>query len=232
MIRFENVYKSYPGGFEAIKNLSFYLPEGQMAFLTGASGAGKSTVLKLIALIERCTRGQIIVNHQNLTRMPERQIPYLRRTLGIVFQNHKLLMDRNVFHNVALPLLIAGFPRSEIGRRVRAALDKVNLLSKEKCNPITLSGGEQQRVGIARAVVTRPSLIIADEPTGNLDPALAQEIMRLFEQFNQVGVGVLIVTHAQSLVDKLGYPVLRLENGSSSSDAMLQADSTVQFSYE
>ena len=214
MIRFENVYKSYPGGFEALKHLSFDLPEGQMTFLTGASGAGKSTVLKLIALIERSSRGQVTVNHQSLSKMTDRQVPYFRRSLGIVFQNHKLLLDRSVFHNVALPLVISGLSRQETGRRVRAALDKVNLLSKEKCYPITLSGGEQQRVGIARAVVTKPALIIADEPTGNLDPTLSEEIMRLFEQFNQVGVGILIATHAVSLIEKFGYPVLHLENGS------------------
>ena len=172
MIRFDNISKRYPGGFEALSNVSFHLHEGAMAFLTGHSGAGKSTLLKLIALIERTTRGQLFVDGQNVSNISARRIPYVRRKIGFIFQDHNLLFDRTVFDNVALPLVISGYRHQEIGRRVRAALDKVGLLSKEKLLPITLSGGEQQRVGIARAVVNKPMLLLADEPTGNLDPDL------------------------------------------------------------
>ena len=192
MIRFEQVYKRYESQQEALSGLSFELMSGEMAFLTGHSGAGKSTLLKLIALIERSSHGQVIVNNQNLNRLPKWKIPYYRRKIGLVFQDHNLLHDRTVFDNVALPLIIAGENHREIGRRVRAALDKVGLLGKERSLPIALSGGEQQRVGIARAVVNRPPVLLADEPTGNLDPELSREIMRLFEQFNQVGVTVFI----------------------------------------
>ncbi len=213
MIRFDNVSKRYPGGFEALNNISLELEDGAMAFVTGHSGAGKSTLLKLIALIERTTRGQVHVNGQNVTSISRRRIPFIRRRIGFIFQDHNLLFDRTVFDNVALPLVIAGYRHQETGRRVRAALDKLGLLSKERMYPITLSGGEQQRVGIARAVVNKPLLLLADEPTGNLDPALSLEIMELFEQFNEVGVTVLIASHDTGLLDRLGYPVITLDHG-------------------
>ncbi|MDH3715847.1 MAG: cell division ATP-binding protein FtsE [Gammaproteobacteria bacterium] len=213
MIRFDNVSKRYPGGQEALSSVSFHLTPGSMSFLTGHSGAGKSTLLKLIAAIERSSRGQVIVDGRNLGKLPKRQIPWLRRRMGIVFQDHHLLYDRSVFDNVSLPLIIAGYKPRDIGRRVRASLDKVGLLHKEKAMPVTLSGGEQQRVGIARAVVHRPAMLLADEPTGNLDPQLSHEIMQLFVQFNQVGVTVLIATHDIVLVKALRCPVLTLEQG-------------------
>ena len=213
MIRFEQVYKRYEGQQEALSGLSFELISGEMAFLTGHSGAGKSTLLKLIALIERCSHGQVIVNNQNLSRLPKWKIPYYRRKIGLVFQYHNLLHDRTVFDNVALPLIIAGENHREIGRRVRAALDRVGLLGKERNLPIALSGGEQQRVGIARAVVNRPPVLLADEPTGNLDPELSREIMHLFEQFNQVGVTVFIASHDQDLISQLPYRHITLQQG-------------------
>ena len=213
MIRFTNVSKRYPGGYEALSDLSFHLAPGEMAFLTGHSGAGKSTLLKLIALIERPSGGQLVVNGQNLAKVSRRKIPYHRRDIGIIFQDHRLLFDRTVFDNVALPLIIAGYSRDEIGRRVRAALDKVGLLKKEKVYPITLSGGEQQRVGIARAVINKPPLLLADEPTGNLDPELSREIMGIFEEFNRVGVTVLIASHDLALITQLQHRMLRLEQG-------------------
>ncbi|WP_299981494.1 cell division ATP-binding protein FtsE [uncultured Pseudoteredinibacter sp.] len=213
MIQFLNVSKRYPGGFDALNNLSLNIDAGEMVFLTGHSGAGKSTLLKLIMLMERATRGQMVVGGQNLNKMPRRQIPFLRRQIGVVFQNHQLLFDRTVFDNVALPLMIAGFEPRDIGRRVRAALDKVGLLSKEKLNPIALSGGEQQRVGIARAVVNKPPLLLADEPTGNLDPELSAEIMKLLQQFNDVGVTVLIASHDLALIERMGKRKLTLEGG-------------------
>ena len=213
MIRFTNVSKRYPGGHEALTDVSFHLAPGEMAFLTGHSGAGKSTLLKLIALIERPSGGQVIVNGQNLAKVSRRKIPYHRRDIGVIFQDHRLLFDRTVFDNVALPLVIAGYSREEIGRRVRAALDKVGLLKKEKVYPITLSGGEQQRVGIARAVINKPPLLLADEPTGNLDPALAREIMGIFEEFNRVGVTVLIASHDLALIDQMQARRLTLERG-------------------
>jgi cell division transport system ATP-binding protein len=213
MIRFTNVSKRYPGGYEALSNLSFHLAPGEMAFLTGHSGAGKSTLLKLIALIERPSGGQVVVNGQNLAKVSRRRIPYHRREIGVIFQDHRLLFDRTVFDNVALPLVIAGYSREETARRVRAALDKVGLLSKEKVYPITLSGGEQQRVGIARAVINKPALLLADEPTGNLDPELSREIMGIFEQFNQVGVTVLIASHDMALIEQMRHRMLRLEQG-------------------
>ena len=184
-----------------------------MAFLTGHSGAGKSTLLKLIARIERVTRGALLFGNVNLATLPRRQVPWLRRQMGIVFQNHHLLYDRTVFDNVALPLVIAGYRSRELRRRVHAALGKVGLLDKERQMPIALSGGEQQRVGIARAVVHRPRLLLADEPTGNLDPALSREIMELFVQFNRVGVTVLVATHDIALTEAFGLPVLALEGG-------------------
>ena len=213
MIRFDNISKRYPSGFEALSNVSFHLHEGAMAFLTGPSGAGKSTLLKLIALIERSTRGQLFVDGTNVTNLSARRIPYVRRKIGFIFQDHNLLFDRTVFENVALPLVIAGYRHQEIGRRVRASLDKVGLLSKEKLLPITLSGGEQQRVGIARAVVNKPMLLLADEPTGNLDPELSREVMALFTQFNDVGVSVMVASHDIMLIRELDYPVLSLDHG-------------------
>ena len=213
MIRFEQVYKRYESQQEALSGLSFELLTGEMAFLTGHSGAGKSTLLKLIALIERSSHGQVIVNNQNLNRLPKWKIPYYRRKIGLVFQEHNLLHDRAVFDNVALPLIIAGENHREIGRRVRAALDKVGLLGKERNLPIALSGGEQQRVGIARAVVNRPPVLLADEPTGNLDPELSREIMHLFEQFNQVGVTVFIASHDQDLINQMPYRHITLQQG-------------------
>ncbi|MCG6886405.1 MAG: cell division ATP-binding protein FtsE [Proteobacteria bacterium] len=218
MIRFTHTSKRYPSGFDALQDVNFHMPPGQMAFLTGHSGAGKSTLLKLIALLERCSRGQVFVNGQNLAKVSRRRIPYFRRNIGIIFQDHQLLFDRTVFDNVALPLIIAGESQRAIGKRVRAALDKVGLLGKEKSYPITLSGGEQQRVGIARAVVNKPLLLLADEPTGNLDPELSREIMQLFEAFSQVGVTVLIATHDLSLIKTLPYRILTLK------DAALVAD--------
>ena len=184
-----------------------------MAFLTGHSGAGKSTLLKLIALLERSTRGRLILDSQNLSELPKRRIPYLRRKIGMIFQDHHLLFDRTVFDNVALPLVISGLRHQEIGRRVRASLDKVGLLSKERVMPVTLSGGEQQRVGIARAVVNKPPLLLADEPTGNLDPELSREIMQLFALFNQVGVTVLIASHDLNLLSTLPYSQIQLHEG-------------------
>jgi cell division transport system ATP-binding protein len=213
MIRFAHASKRYPGGHDALQDVTFHMPAGQMAFLTGHSGAGKSTLLKLIALLERSSRGQVFVNGQNLVRVTRRRIPYLRRNIGIIFQDHQLLFDRTVFDNVALPLIIAGYPQRDIGKRVRAALDKVGLLGKEKVYPVTLSGGEQQRVGIARAVVNKPPLLLADEPTGNLDPALSREIIRIFEDFSQVGVTVLVASHDLALIETLPYRVLRLQDG-------------------
>lgn len=213
MIKFTDVYKRYPNQDEALSGLSFQLSDGEMAFLTGHSGAGKSTLLKLIALIERPSHGQVLVDNQNLSRLPKRRIPYYRRQIGIVFQDHNLLHDRTVFDNVALPLVIAGENHREIGRRVRAALDKVGLLKKERNIPIALSGGEQQRVGIARAVVNRPPILLADEPTGNLDPDLSSDIMQLFEQFNQVGVTVFIATHDLELVRTMPYRQIILHQG-------------------
>lgn len=213
MIEFHQVFKRYQGGHEALKGVSFGLEHGEMAFLTGHSGAGKSTLLKLIALMERPTRGQVILDGQNISKAKDRHIPFHRRKIGMIFQDHRLLYDRSVFDNVALPLIIAGVPERDIPKRVRAALDKVGLLKKEKQLPIQLSGGEQQRVGIARAVVNKPPLLLADEPTGNLDPELSAEIMSLFEQFNQVGVSVLIASHDLGLIARLKHPVITLKEG-------------------
>lgn len=213
MIHFQNVIKRYEDGHEALNDISFSMTRGEMAFLTGHSGAGKSTLLKLIMLMERASRGQITVGEQNLARIPKRQIPYFRRHVGVVFQNHRLLYDRSVFDNVALPLEISGTTPRDIGRRVRAALDKVGLLSKEKLLPIQLSGGEQQRVGIARAVVNKPPLLLADEPTGNLDPELSEEIMKLFAEFNQVGVTVLIASHDLALIHHMHHRVIEINQG-------------------
>jgi cell division transport system ATP-binding protein len=213
MIRFDQVFKRYPNGREALSGVSFAIESGALTFLTGHSGAGKSSVLKLIALIERPSRGQVIVNNQNTSGVKSRGIPQFRRQIGVVFQDHKLLHDRPVADNVALPLVIAGVPRREIDKRVRAALDQVGLLGREKSRPLELSTGEQQRVGIARAVVAKPSLLIADEPTGNLDPELALEVMKLFKRFSEVGVTVVIASHDVHLIDQLGARRIVLSQG-------------------
>lgn len=213
MIQFDNVTMRYDTGHEALRRVSFQIERNDMVFLTGHSGAGKSTLLKLIMLMERPTQGQVLVDGENLNQFPRRRIPLLRRKVGVVFQNHQLLFDRSVFDNVALPLVISGYHPREIGRRVRAALDKVGLLEKEKHNPITLSGGQQQRVGIARAVVNKPTILLADEPTGNLDPELSAEIMNLFEQFNQVGVTVLLATHDLALIARMNHRMITLRDG-------------------
>lgn len=213
MITFENVSKRYPNGHEGLSQVSFHIESGELRFLTGHSGAGKSTLLKLIAHIETCTRGHIHIGDTDLTRLRRWQIPKHRRRIGMIFQNHQLLFDRTVFDNVSLPLVIAGHSHLETARRVRAALDKVGLLKKERSLPITLSGGEQQRVGIARAVVNKPEIIMADEPTGNLDPELSREIMGLFEQFRQVGTTLLIATHDVDLINTLKYPIMKLSQG-------------------
>jgi cell division transport system ATP-binding protein len=219
VISFEHVFKRYPERGEALSDLSFEMQAGEMAFLTGHSGAGKSTLLRLIGLLERPSRGQVIVNGRNLAALPRRKIPYHRREVGMIFQDHRLLPDRSVFDNVALPLVVAGLGQREIGRRVRAALDQVGLLSRERATPVALSGGEQQRVGIARAVVGRPPLVLADEPTGNLDPDLSREIFGLFERFHQVGVTLLIATHDLSLVMSMPYRTLTLADGRLANDS-------------
>ena len=213
MIEFRQVTKRYDSDHTALRQVNFTLERGELAFLTGHSGAGKSTLLKLIMLMERPSAGEVVVGGQRLNSLPRRQIPYLRRHIGVVFQNHQLLFDRTVFDNVAMPLEVTGAQPRDIGRRVRASLDKVGLLSKEKMNPMQLSGGEQQRVGIARAVVNKPPVLLADEPTGNLDPELSADIMDLFGQFSQVGVTVLIATHDIALINSLGRRTLKLEEG-------------------
>jgi cell division transport system ATP-binding protein len=213
MIQFTNVFMQYPGGIDALRNINLHIAQGAMAFVTGRSGAGKTTLLRLIALIERHTRGQIIVNGQNLERVRRKRIALFRRNIGFMFQDHRLLNDRTVYDNVALPLVIAGYRHQEVKKRVQAALDKVGLLSKQNSIPITLSGGEQQRVGIARAVVHRPALLLADEPTGNLDPALSWEIMKLFEQFNQVGVTILIASHDLEMIKRMRKRIITLREG-------------------
>jgi len=225
MIRFEQVSKRYASGHEALSGLSFEVDAGEMVFVTGHSGAGKSTLLKLLGLIERPTRGEIVVGGAALARVRTRAIPRVRRGIGMVFQNHRLLMERSVFDNVALPLVIAGTARDELARRVRAALDKVGLLEREKSAPATLSTGEQQRVGIARAIVAKPPLIIADEPTGNLDPQLSVEIMQLFAEFQQVGTTVLVASHDLHLIRHMGKRVLVLDHGKLIDDFRPQAKS-------
>jgi cell division transport system ATP-binding protein len=213
VIVFDRVSKKYPNGRDALSGVSFTIDSGEMVFLTGRSGAGKSTVLKLVALLERPTRGTVIVNGKNTSSLKSRYIPAFRRSIGVVFQDHKLLVDRPVFDNVALPLVVAGTALKEIDRRVRAALDQVGLLGKERMLPLELSVGEQQRVGIARAVVSKPSLLIADEPTGNLDPGLALEVMKLFKRFQDVGVTVIIATHDLHVVQELSQRVIVLDQG-------------------
>lgn len=213
MILFDQVSKRYEGGNEALSRVNFHLKPGEMAFLTGHSGAGKSTLLKLIALIERATTGNVIVSGKNLNKINRHTLPYLRRNMGIIFQDYQLLYDRTVCDNVAIPLIISGFSAAEVKKRVHAALDKVGLLRFEKKYPLTLSGGEQQRVSIARAVVNKPALLLADEPTGNLDPDLSREIMKLFLAFNQVGVTVLIATHDIPLINELDKRIVQLAQG-------------------
>ncbi len=213
MIRFNKAGKRYPGGYQALENISFHLKKGEMAFLTGHSGAGKSTLLKLISAIERPTGGQVLVNGYDLNKIRSGKIPYFRREIGIIFQDYKLLYDRSVFDNVALPLVVSGASYREVGSRVRAALGKVGLSGREKASPIVLSGGEQQRVSIARAIVHRPPLLLADEPTGNLDPDLARDIMELFSEMNQLGMTTLIASHDWGLIGRMGKRILHLEEG-------------------
>ena len=213
MISFDRVSKRYDEGHDALREISIEIAQDELVFLTGHSGAGKSTLLRLIMLMDRPSRGQVIVNGQNLAGVRPRNIAQHRRNIGVVFQNHQLLFDRTVFDNVALPLIIAGYDSREVGRRVRAALDKVGLLNRERAMPIALSGGEQQRVGIARAVVGKPKILLADEPTGNLDPTLSAEIMNLFEAFNQVGVTVLIASHDLVLISRLRHRIITLSQG-------------------
>lgn len=213
MIHFDQVSKRYDGGHEALASVDLHIERGEMVFLTGHSGAGKSTLLKLIMRIEKPSSGNLRVNGQLLNRLGKNRVPYFRRDLGIVHQDHQLLMDQTVFDNVALPLVIAGEHPRDVTRRVRAALDKVGLLERESYRPIQLSGGEQQRVGIARAVVRKPALLLADEPTGNLDPALSRDIMALFAEFNRVGTTVLIASHDLGLIARLNYRVVSLQHG-------------------
>ena len=219
MIEFENLSKRYDTGYEALSDVSFHMGAGEMAFLTGRSGAGKSTLLKLLMLMERPTSGHLYINGTNLNQLSKAQVPTYRRQLGVVFQNHRLLMDRSLYDNVALPLQVSGYPRTEMGRRVRAALDSVGLLERELLKPAELSGGEQQRVGIARAIVHKPRILLADEPTGNLDPQLSAEIMALFRRFQTVGVTVLIATHDVSLINRMRLRILRLDGGTLAEDS-------------
>jgi cell division transport system ATP-binding protein len=213
VIRFQNVTKRYATGQEALSRVDIQIDRGEMVFLTGHSGAGKSTLMKLIMLMERPSNGHIEIGGRDTSAIRRSGIAHYRRDIGVVFQNHQLLFDRSVFDNVALPLQVAGYQHSDIGRRVRAALDKVGLLHKERVNPVTLSGGEQQRVGIARAVVNKPALVLADEPTGNLDPELSAEIMTLFRQFNELGVTLMIATHDIDLIERMNKRVLQLAEG-------------------
>lgn len=213
MIRFDQVHKRYANGRDALAGVSFDIEAGELAFLTGHSGAGKSSILKLIALIERPTRGQVFINDRNTAKVKARGIPKFRQLIGVVFQDHKLLHDRPVSENVALPLIVSGVPRREIDKRMRAALDQVGLLGSEKSRPLELSTGEQQRVGIARAIVAKPMLLIADEPTGNLDPELAFEIMQLFKRLNDVGVTVVVATHDIQLIDQFAARRIVLAEG-------------------
>ncbi len=213
MISFEHVTKRYPGGITALQELNFHVGSGEMVFLTGHSGAGKSTLLRLVLMLERATRGQVVVDGRNLSKTPSRLAPQVRRRIGMIYQDHKLLRDKTVFDNVALPLMIAGIRYADIRKRVRAALDKVGLLSRERAWPLTLSGGEQQRVGIARAIVGMPPVLLADEPTGNLDPDLSRELFRLFRQLNGQGVTVLIASHDLALIRRMGQRVLVLSQG-------------------
>jgi cell division transport system ATP-binding protein len=213
MITFEHVSKRYPGGASALLDVNFHLDSGEMVFLTGHSGAGKSTLLRLILMMEQATRGQVLVDGRNLGKTSPRLAPQVRQRIGMIFQDHKLLSDKTVFDNVSLPLMIAGLRYGDIRKRVRAALDKVGLLSKEKSWPLTLSGGEQQRVGIARAIVSMPPILLADEPTGNLDPQLSAELFALFRQLNEQGTTVIIASHDLALIRSMGERVLVLSDG-------------------
>ncbi len=219
MIEFESLSKRYDSGYKALSDVSFRMDAGEMAFLTGRSGAGKSTLLKLLMLMERPSSGNLYINGTNLNQLSKAQIPTYRRQLGVVFQNHRLLMDRSLYDNVSLPLQVSGYPRDEMGQRVRAALDSVGLLDRELLKPAQLSGGEQQRVGIARAIVHKPRILLADEPTGNLDPQLSAEIMALFRRFQTVGVTVLIATHDVSLINRMRLRILRLDGGALAEDS-------------
>lgn len=219
MISASAVSKRYPEGLEALSNVSFEISAGEMVFITGHSGAGKSTLFRLLAAIERPTSGSIVVNGQNLAALRKDAIPYLRRNFGLVFQDQKLLFDRSVLDNVLLPLAIAGLPAREADRRARAALDKVGLRGREKANPIALSGGEQQRLAIARAVVNRPAILLADEPTANLDAESAAAILEIFLAFHQVGVTLVIATHDPQWMARLKPRALRLERGRLLGDA-------------
>lgn len=213
MIAASNLTKRYPGGFEAVRDVSFEIQSGEMVFITGHSGAGKTTLVKLIAAIERPTSGSLVVNGQNIAALRPSAIPYLRRNFGLVFQDQKLLFDRTALENVLLPLQIVGLTPKEAVRRARAALDKVGLLEREKANPIALSGGEQQRLAIARAVANRPAVLLADEPTGNLDAESATAILEIFESFHQVGVTVVVSTHDPHWIERYQPHVLRLDHG-------------------
>ena len=223
MINFQQVSKTYPGGHRALEKVNFHVKPGELAFLTGHSGAGKSTLLKLISLMERPSAGHVFINGVDLNAVKSRQIPYVRRDIGIIFQNHRLLERHTIFDNVALPLIIEGTHHKQIKKRVHGALDKVGLLDKVKCHPSTLSGGEQQRVGIARAIVNSPPLLLADEPTGNLDPELSMDILRLFEEFNNHGTTVLIATHDLGLISRMKYRSLTLKDGRMSQDPLAEA---------
>ena len=220
MIKFEQVSKTYAGGQRALQKVSFHLQQGEMAFLTGHSGAGKSTLLKLISIMERPSVGQISINGHDLGQISRNQIAYIRRDIGMIFQDHHLLMDKTVSDNVALPLVIEGYSHKQIKKRVSAALEMVGLGDKLRQLPMALSGGEQQRVGIARAIVNKPPLLLADEPTGNLDPKLSMEIIRLFEDFNSAGVSVLIATHDLGLIARMRYRTLTLKNGQMITDGL------------
>lgn len=222
MIKFEQVTKTYPGGFQALNQVSFHVEPAEMVFLTGHSGAGKSTLLRLISMMERPTAGRVMINGHDLRKIGRREIPYVRRDIGMIFQDHRLLMDKTILDNVALPLLIEGYSMQEARKRVSAALEKVGLGDKLRHYPMMLSGGEQQRVGIARAIVNKPPLLLADEPTGNLDPKLSLEIIRLFEDFNRLGTSVLIATHDLGLISRLRYRTLTLKDGRMINDGLAE----------
>ncbi|OCG57612.1 cell division ATP-binding protein FtsE [Gilliamella sp. Nev5-1] len=213
MIQFQRVSKIYSGGKPALQNISFTLSPGEMAFLTGHSGAGKSTLMRLTCGLEKANDGKVLLNGIDVSNLKKHDMPFLRRTIGMVFQDHQLLMDHTVYDNVAIPLIILGKPAEEIRSRVSASLDKVGLIDKMKFYPIQLSGGEQQRVGIARAIVNHPSVLLADEPTGNLDDKLSKDILKLFEEFNQAGVTVLMATHNMGLIRRKHHRILHLTEG-------------------